>query len=134
MQGKLRNEQPSKNLSLEMLHAIGEMGSEFVPLIVTEFFPHDVINSVPADKTPYRRNLPGNACPIIHWHDNTPEAAAKAKEHAAHLASLVGTSGFGYANYSESYCSAPRRGHGLGQSDDVARCSSQHRFGRHWRS
>ena len=106
MKGVPRNEQPSKNLSPEIFKAIAGMGADYQPLVVTEFFPHDKINSVPVDKTPYRRYLPGNACPIVHWHTNTPEANSKAKEYAAHLASLIGTTDIGYSNYSKSHRSA----------------------------
>ncbi|KAJ3534571.1 hypothetical protein NM688_g7115 [Phlebia brevispora] len=101
MRGALRDT-PLKSLSLEIFDHVAHISEsgEYVAFMITEFIPHKKINGVPPEKTPYRRDLPGNACAVVHWDVNTPQAAAKAQQLTDELAAMVRTSGMSYGNYS----------------------------------
>ncbi|KAH8091648.1 hypothetical protein BXZ70DRAFT_473549 [Cristinia sonorae] len=77
--------------------------------IMHEYFPHAKINSLPADATPYRRDLPGNALIVIQWKENTPENAIKAKE-AAHALAELAPEGEAYGNYTPDSDALPVAG------------------------
>ena len=86
--GVLLSNKPSEDISLEKFSRLQEIGSspDFTVTLMHEFMPHQKINSVPADATPFRRDLPGNALIAIQWKDDTPEKSLKAKEMAHALA------------------------------------------------
>ena len=95
---------PLKCLTLPIFDRVAEISEsgEYQPLMITEFVPHQKINSVPADKTPFRRDSPGNGIAVLHWSTNTPENVEQAKRYTAELAELVKTPGVAYGNYSKA--------------------------------
>lgn len=102
MRGALRDT-PLKSITLEIFDRVAEISEsgEFEAFMITEFVPHEKINAVPAGKTPYRRNLPGNACAVLHWSTNTPGIVEEAKRLTSDLASMVKIPGMSYGNYSK---------------------------------
>ncbi|KAI0074365.1 FAD binding domain-containing protein [Panus rudis PR-1116 ss-1] len=102
MKGGLLSEIPSKDLRRTTFNEIMKLAKE--DLTVTMIFerqPHQKINSVPADVTPFRRNLTGNALILIRWKDDSPEKSKAAQAAARHLATLL-PKGQGYGNYDDS--------------------------------
>lgn len=69
-----------------------------------EFLPHGKINSIPADETPYRRNLPGNGIALVLWDENTSELEAEAKTVVDALSDMVKVPGMHYGNFSAHSC------------------------------
>ena len=73
----------------------------FMCSLLLEYYRHDKINSVPANETPYRRNLPGNGIALVVWDDPKPELEVKAKDIVDRLSSLVKVPGMHYGNFSK---------------------------------
>lgn len=68
--------------------------------IAVEYVPHAKINSVAADETPYRRDLPGNALVLVQWEENTPDFLAMGMKTATELGEMVKAHDMEYGNYS----------------------------------
>lgn len=100
MKGTLQSITPSKDLNSTHLKKVAALSKEHnlaISLIV-ECFPHGIINSIPADWTPYGRNLAGNCLIIIQWKDNAPEINKVARD-VAHTLSDMLPEGEPYGNY-----------------------------------
>lgn len=94
-------------ITLQNFDRIMDMAGPDSPLhcfLNLEYLPHGKINSVPADETPYRRNLPGNGVCFVFWDENTPGLEARAKGLVDELSSMVKVPGMHYGNFSESSC------------------------------
>jgi len=100
MKGTLQSTSPSKDINPVHLSKVAALSKEhnFMVSLIVEYFPHGKINSVPADWTPYRRDLPGNALINIQWKDNSPELTQVARE-VAHTLSEMMPEGESYGNY-----------------------------------
>ncbi|PSR79946.1 hypothetical protein PHLCEN_2v6847 [Hermanssonia centrifuga] len=103
MKGALLSKSPLEDLSLSILTRVVQASSsgELTTFVGLEYFPHGKINSVPADATPYRRDLTGGVAIIVSWDDDTPEKSKRAAKEAREIASLIGPEGEGYGNYGD---------------------------------
>lgn len=100
--GVLLGDMPSRDLNRKTFDRVLEIASskDHLTAILLEFLPHGKINSVPANATPYRRDLPGNTLILCQWKNGTPEMNQKAKEMCHAIAEIL-PKGEGYGNYSE---------------------------------
>lgn len=101
--GALLSSKPSDDVNSQRLKRVLELtkaSPDFSVSFMQEYMPHSKINSIPADATPYRRDLSGNAFILLKWKDHTPENNLQAREIAHTLAELAPT-GQGYGNYSQ---------------------------------
>ena len=73
---------------------------KFEGVLVFEFVPHDKINGVSPDETPYCRRLPGNAVAMVQWDDPAPGPTKLALDLVESLATLLKVPGEAYGNYS----------------------------------
>ncbi len=103
MKGALLSKSPLEDLTLTILTRVVQASSsgELTTFVGLEYFPHGKINSVPADATPYRRDLTGGVAIIVSWDDDTPEKSKRAAKEAREIASLIGPEGEGYGNYGD---------------------------------
>lgn len=67
-----------------------------------EYVPHRRINSIAADATPYRRDLPGNAIILTSWEEDKPENLALSVKIVTELEIMAKAPGTEYGNYSTS--------------------------------
>ena len=102
LKGTLLHPKPSDDINMRKFqHLLDNVPyPDFTFMNVHEFWPHEKVNSVPADATPYRRNLPGNSLIVLRWETNTPENNAKARE-IAHAIATFSPKAEGYGNYCE---------------------------------
>ena len=91
---------PSKELTPQLFERVTELSTEdFGVNVIMELMPHGKINSVASDKTPYRRNLKGNALMLVQWKKNEPVYGQKAKDAIRELSALLKADGAVYGNY-----------------------------------
>ena len=109
MRGALRDT-PIQCLSLPVFDEIVKLSEsgEITASMLFEFVPMGKINSVDPSKTPYRRNLPGNALGIYQWKGDETQVPEVVKAEATRLAELVKVPGIAYGNYSKVTIYAPR--------------------------
>ncbi|KAI0786336.1 FAD-binding domain-containing protein [Abortiporus biennis] len=101
MTGAQLSVKPSQDLTVEHFNRIIELsgdGSQFLTAVLLELWPHNKINTIPADATPYRRDLTGNALVLVRWEGEDPALLEKAKEAVVAMKSLL-TPGQAYGNY-----------------------------------
>ncbi|CAL1702341.1 unnamed protein product [Somion occarium] len=126
MKGALLSDTPSKDLRREVFDRVISLSKEDLNVaIILELLPHDKINSVPADVTPYRRNLHGNTLILIQWKEHTPEKGKAARAAAHELAGLM-PKGEGYGNYAGTDDAASSKT-GVAPAE-----KSQELFGQHY--
>ena len=94
------SKKPSDDLNPKIYNEILKITSspDHVVGVLLEYFPHGKINSIPADATPYRRDLTGNTLIITQWRDDTPEKNEAAKAITHGIADIL-PKGEGYGNY-----------------------------------
>lgn len=101
--GALLSSKPSEDVNPQRLQRVLDItkaSPDFSVNFMHEYTPNKKINSVPADTTPYRRDLPGNALVVLRWKDHTPERNLEARE-IAHTLTALAPKGEGYGNYSQ---------------------------------
>ncbi|TCD62945.1 hypothetical protein EIP91_006208 [Steccherinum ochraceum] len=99
--GVLLSKKPSDDVNPKVFDEVIKAVSsspDHMAATVLEYFPHNKINSLPADSAPYRRDLTGNTLIIVQWQDDTPEKSRKAKEIVYAVADVL-PKGEGYGNY-----------------------------------
>lgn len=96
----LSRDKPSADLNYEKYNKIMEITKDttHTTICVLEYLPNSVINSVPADATPYRRDLPGNILVHSQWLGDEPEKLTKARQLNHDVADLF-VNEVGYGNY-----------------------------------
>ena len=99
--GVLLAPKPSDDFNPEKVKQILDLANskDHLVAVLLELLPHKKINSVPADATPYRRDLPGNSLVFSQWAQDTLEMNLRAKEICHAIADLM-PKGEGYGNYS----------------------------------
>jgi len=96
--GGLLRRKPSQDINSERQKRLLELAAvapDFTITVMHEFIPRQKTNSVPANATPYRRDLPGNVLIALQWKDNTTENAQKAQE----IAETIDRGPQAYGNY-----------------------------------
>ena len=98
--GALLSKKPSDDINPQKIQRLVELVPypDFNFMNMHEFWPQHKINSVPADATPYRRNLSGHAMIGLKWEVHSPERQKQARE-IAHTIAEMYAEGEGYGNY-----------------------------------
>ncbi|THH28994.1 hypothetical protein EUX98_g5195 [Antrodiella citrinella] len=103
MKGTFLDKKPSLDMTRTAFNKVMEL-AQFGVIDVAmgfEYGSNERVNSVPADETPFRRDLPGNGVVLVKWNDDALEKAKYARDAAHALAALTPKLGFAeaYGNY-----------------------------------